>query len=126
MSTDEGPTKVSILPMVAGILIMLNAAAVAIVATWFIGIMPKPPGMALDAAGLHRVAAVGFVFGALVLCGAMLLRQRPAHGRAWGAMVIVFSILGFVIGGGFIVGSILGIVGGARAVRRRPGARADR
>jgi hypothetical protein len=30
----------------------------------------------------------------------------------------VFSILSYVTGGGFIVGSILGIIGGARALRR--------
>ena len=60
---------------------------------------------------------LGLVCGALVLFGAIMLRIKPENKKAWGILVIVFSIPSVVTGGGFIIGFILGIIGGASAFR---------
>lgn len=105
----------------AGILILINAAAVAAAATWFPGIFPTLPGSSgNDPAILYTVAIVGLICGALVVLGAIMLRSRPTHRRAWGVMIIVLSIPSVVTGGGFIIGFILGIIGGALALSRKP------
>src|SRR6266567_4033354 len=51
---------------------------------------------------------------------AVLLRLKPNQRQTWGILVLVFSILGFFGFGGFIVGSVLGIVGGIMTLRWRP------
>jgi len=48
---------------------------------------------------------------------AVLLRLKPNQRQTWGILVLVFSILGFFGFGGFIVGSVLGIVGGIMTLR---------
>jgi len=50
----------------------------------------------------------------------MMLCSRPVIRKTWGIMVIVFSIPIVVTGGGFIIGFILGIIGGALALSRKP------
>ncbi len=61
--------------------------------------------------------AAGFV-GAIAV--AVLLRLKPNQRQTWGILVLVFSILGFFGFGGFIVGSVLGIVGGIMTLRWKP------
>jgi hypothetical protein len=50
--------------------------------------------------------------GAAVLVGAILLHIKPERRLIWGSMVFVFSGISAVIGGGFIVGLILGVLSG--------------
>jgi hypothetical protein len=40
--------------------------------------------------------------------------------KAWSIMIIVFSIPSVITGGGFIIGFMLGIVGGAMAFSWKP------
>jgi len=120
MSVTEKQTRAFILSLTAGILILMNAAAVAAAATWFPGLFPTLPGSTgNDPAVLYSVAVVGLICGAMVVLGAMMLRSKPAHKRAWGIMIIVLSIPSVVTGGGFIIGFILGIVGGVLALSRK-------
>jgi len=56
----------------------------------------------------------------LVLVGAIMLHSSPINKKAWGITVTVFSIPSVVMGGGFIIGFILGIIGGAMAFSRKP------
>ena len=121
MSQNEKPTKAFALSLIAGILILTNAASVATAATWFPWIIPTLPGSSgNDTTILYSVAAVGLVCGVLVLFGAMMLRNRPANKKAWGIVIVVFSIPSVVTGGGFIIGFILGIIGGASALSWKP------
>ncbi len=122
MKASEKRTRAFVLSLIAGILILLNAAAVAAVATWSPGLFPTLPGSSgNDTAVLYDVAVVGLICGVLVVLGAIMLRSRPEHKRAWGIMIIVLSIPSVVTGGGFIIGFILGIIGGAMALSRKPG-----
>ena len=77
-----------------------------VVAKWFIGIMPILPGSSgIDPTFLIEFATVGLIFGILVLPGALLLSIKPLSKKAWGIMIIVFSIPSVIMGGGFIIAS---------------------
>jgi len=109
------------LSLIAGILIVCNAVAVGVAATWFPWIFPTLPGSANNAAvPFPSIAAIELICGALVLLGAIMLHVKPQNKKAWGLIVIVFSIPSVVTGGGFIIGFILGIIGGAKAFRWKP------
>lgn len=121
MSQNKEPTKALTLSLIAGILIVCNAVAVGAAATWFPWIFPTLPGSANNAAvPFPSIAAIGLICGALVLLGAIMLHVKPQNKKAWGLIVIVFSIPSVITGGGFIIGFILGIIGGAKAFRWKP------
>ena len=121
MSQTTKPTKAFTLSLVAGILIVCNAVAVGIAGTWFPWIFPTLPGSADNATvPFTSIAAIGLICGVIVLFGAMMLRTKPENKKAWGIIVLVFSIPSVTTGGGFIIGFILGIIGGALAFSRKP------
>ncbi len=72
--------------------------------------------------GIYPIfSIVGLASGALVILGAVMLYSRPFEKDLWGAVVIAFSILCMLGGmGGFMVGLVLGIVGGALALVWNP------
>jgi hypothetical protein len=112
------------LSLTAGILILTNSALLGAAATWFPWIIPTLPGSSgNDTAVLYDLAAVGLTCGVLVLLGAVMLRIRPVNRKVWGIIIVVSSIPSVVTGGGFIIGFILGIVGGALALSRKPNMR---
>ncbi len=121
MSQNEKPTKAIKLSLIAGIIIISNSALLGTAATWFPWIIPTLPGLpANDTTLLIRLAAVGLTFGVLVLLGAIMLHSKPANKKAWSIMILVFSIPSVITGGGFIIGFILGIIGGASALSWKP------
>ncbi len=121
MSQSTKPTKAFTLSLVAGILIVCNAVTVGIAGTWFPWIFPTLPGSANNATvPFTSIAAIGLICGVIVLYGAMMLRTKPENKKAWGIIVLVFSIPSVTTGGGFIIGFILGIIGGALVLSRKP------
>jgi hypothetical protein len=118
MSQIEKPSRAYALPLIAGILILCNSALLGAAATWFPWVIPTLPGSVDNSAvPFASLTAIGLILGVLVIVGATMLRIRPVNKRAWGVMIIVFSIPSVVTGGGFIIGFILGIIGGALAMR---------
>jgi len=75
---------------------------------------------ALAAGFVGAIAVFGLICGVIVTMSAVLLRLKPNQRQTWGILVLVFSILGFFGFGGFIVGSVLGIVGGIMTLRWKP------
>jgi hypothetical protein len=63
---------------------------------------------------------IGLVSGVIVTIGALMLNTRPSEYNAWGMIILVFSIISLLGMGGFIVGAILGIIGGALAMSWKP------
>jgi hypothetical protein len=121
MSQIETPSRAFTLSLIAGILILINTTLLGIVTTWFLAILPVLPGSSgNDPMILYLVTAIGLIFGALVVLGALLLKRNPEHVKAWGILIIVFSIAGTITGGGFVIGFILGIIGGVSALRWKP------
>ena len=65
------------------------------------------------------VSLIGLVSGIIVTIGAVMLNTRPTEHATWGTLILIFSIISFVSMGGFFVGAILGIIGGAFAISWR-------
>lgn len=121
MSLSEKSTRAFTLSLIAGILILCNSALLGAAATWFPWIIPTLPGSADNSTiPFASLTAVGLTCGVLVLLGAIMLRSRPVNRKAWGIMTVVFSIPSVVTGGGFIIGFILGIIGGVLAISWKP------
>jgi len=120
MNQSEKPNKAFILSLIAGILIICNTTLLGVATTWFPEIIPTLPGTSgNDTKLLYQLSAIGLVLGVLVLIGAAMLRIKPVKKKAWGIMILFFSIPSVVTGGGFIIGFILGIIGGALALSRK-------
>ena len=64
-------------------------------------------------------SVVGLVCGILVVIGAIMLNARPTQHMTWGIIVLIFSIASFIGMGGYFIGAILGIAGGAIALSYR-------
>ncbi len=118
---SEKSTNTFALSLSAGILILINAVALGIVANWYIGIMPILPGSTgNDPTLLLELATFGLICGILVLLGTIMLNRKPENKKVWGIMILAFSVPSVIMGGGFIIGFILGIIGGAKAVSLKP------
>lgn len=65
------------------------------------------------------LSIISIVCGILVLLGAVMLNARPADHVVWGVMILAFSLISFVGMGGYFIGAILGIAGGAIALSYR-------
>ncbi len=68
------------------------------------------------------VGGVGLVSGIVVIISGVMLRGNPSQRTLWGVLVVVFSCLSFFGFGGFIIGAILGIIGGIMALTWKPSA----
>ena len=113
--------------LTAGILILCNSALLGAAATWFPRIIPTLPGSDGNSTiPFASLTAIGLTCGAIVLLGAIMLRSKPVNRKVWGIVIIVFSIPSVVTGGGFIIGFILGIIGGAYAFSGKPEAQATK
>jgi hypothetical protein len=109
------------LSLVAGLLIVCNAVAVGVTGTYFPWIFPTLPGSDNNATvPFATISVIALISGALVLFAAIMLRIKPENKKAWGILIIVFSIPSVITGGGFIMGFILGIIGGVKAFRWKP------
>ncbi len=118
MSQREKPKRAFTLSLIAGILIVCNAVAVGVAGAYFPWIFPTLPGSDNNATvPFATIAVIGLICGALVLFGAIMLRIKPENKKAWGILIIVFSLPSVITGGGFIIGFILGIIGGVKAIR---------
>ena len=67
--------------------------------------------------GFGFVAVIGLVAGIVILVSAFLLRARPQSDRkTFGTLILVFSIVSLIGLGGFVIGAVLGIIGGILAL----------
>lgn len=88
----------------------------------FNGTFPFPPGAipGLVSGITGVVGTFGLVSGIIVLLSGIMLRTSPSERSVWGVLILVFSVLSFFGFGGFIIGAILGIVGGIMALTWKP------
>ena len=61
------------------------------------------------------------VSGAIVIVSGLMIYTRRHDSHIWAVVALVFSVFGFLGMGGFIVGSMLGILGGILALFKRQG-----
>ena len=62
---------------------------------------------------LAGISLVAVICGVVVVMSAIMLRVHPQEHMIWAIVIIVFSVVSFVGMGGFFIGALLGIVGGA-------------
>ncbi len=68
---------------------------------------------------LAGISVVGLVCGVIVLIGAIMLKVDPHQSTIWAIIIIAFSLVSFVGMGGYFIGAVLGIVGGAFVLATR-------
>jgi hypothetical protein len=131
MTTTGYPRTASILALVGGIVILLGgvvfvAASVFILPHLDYANLNTPQGLtpgsipALVSGVVGVMGVLGLVSGVIVLVSAVMLLANVGERRTWGVLILVFSVLSFLGLGGFIVGAILGIVGGILTLRWKP------
>lgn len=131
MGAQDKPTTAFVLSLIGGILMLVGGGVSSL---WFMygglgmgGMMGGFGGMMGGYQGMMGslgapfgfmggLSLIGLVSGFLVIIGAIMLNVHPAEHTAWGTIILVFSIISFVGMGGFFIGAILGIMGGAFAV----------
>jgi len=59
---------------------------------------------------------IGLFSGGIVFASSILLKIRSKDRFLYGSLIIIFSVLSIFSGGGFIVGALLGLLGGIVAV----------
>ena len=75
---------------------------------------------------LEGVGLLGLISGLVVLGSGVMLRINPRQSVVFGLLILVFSVVSFFGSGGFVIGALLGIIGGIMTLRwRRPAAPAE-
>ena len=131
MSSQSMHTTAFILSLIGGIVIAAGSAIAAFLSAFgspygtYYGMGPGMMGGFGFGYGYGSGWMIGFsvaalVCGMLVVIGAIMLNARPAEHTAWGIIVLVFSIASFMGMGGYFIGAVLGIAGGALALTYRP------
>jgi hypothetical protein len=71
---------------------------------------------AVNSGLLYALLLTGMVCGAIVIASSLLPYLRPGQHSIWGAFILAFPLLSLIGMGGFIVGAVVGIVGGTIAI----------
>jgi len=128
---EERPTTAYILSLIGGIMILVGGlSTVAMMGMWQWGMMHGWSGR-FGPAVIDKWAFIpttftflglfGALCGIIVIVGAAMLNSRPEDHFRWGTLILIFSVLSIFGGmGGFLVGLILGVVGGALAISWKP------
>jgi len=120
MSKNEKPTAAFALSLFAGILILINGAILGVVSSFIAPFIPGASEAALVTGILTALMGIGIILGIIVIFSAVMLYRNPSQKTLWGIVILVLSIISIVISGGFILGLILGIIGGILALRWKP------
>jgi len=106
------------LSLAAGIIIVIGSL---VSSFWHMTFFPQMGWMMGQqfAGGIVFGSIVNIVFGAIVMGGAILMFKKPLQTSQWGVIVLVASALSFIGMGGFMIGGILGIIGGVIALTKK-------
>ena len=121
MSSQGSINVAFILSLIGGIVIVLGGFASLFWTSqegWLYGMMGHwmMGDFGYDSGMMFGFSLAALVSGILVIVGAIMLNARPQEHTTWGITVLVFSIVSFIGMGGFLIGAILGIAGGALAL----------
>lgn len=65
------------------------------------------------------VSGISLAAGGVVVFGAYSIHARPESRNVWGVGILVASIVGLFGMGGFLIGPVLGIIGGILALAKK-------
>lgn len=136
-SASSYPTTAYILSLIAGILIIVSGSFTAFFTYTWLARWAAPSISKIPSSVPHwdywvpspltfahiifiTIATLSLVSGVVILVSALLLRSKPREHTTWGTLILVFSILSFFGMGGFLIGALLGIIGGALAIIWQP------
>jgi len=103
-----------VLSLLSGILVLLNTAALLAPSFWS---MWSATFFWLPTIGVSYAFMLGAIIGLTLVLGAIIM--AIGNGALADVIIFPFAIFSLIIGGGFIAGMLLGIVGGILALVRR-------
>ncbi len=133
---SQGQITSSILSLIGGIIVLLTAfiglfwfalggPAWGGFGGWMSGMMSGYHGWMSGAVGyglyglFSIVSVIGLISGIIMIFGAAMLRAKPQEHVTWGVLIIIFAVVSLVDMGGYFIGALLGIAGGAMALSYR-------
>jgi hypothetical protein len=131
--TNEEANAAFLLSLIGGVLILIGSLVVlglgisGALGVGYMGYMGSMMGMmgmmggfgpAWVLSGVLIIAAsvIGIASAVIVIYGAFSVRDKPAARTTWGALILAFSLISLLSLGGFLVGAVLGILGGILAM----------
>jgi len=127
MSSGDRPVAAAMLGLIAGVLMLIGGVAElvmwSVASPFHYGMWGMMGGMmtwlGLMFLGMFFVVVM-LISGVVVLTASVMLQSRPAQAQTWGLLMLVFSVIGLLGMGGFVIGSVLGIIAGVLALTWRP------
>jgi len=117
----EKPTAAFVLSLIAAILILVNGLWVAVVFSTIGGIAFMLPGFESLGGLFLIIAVVAIILGILTLIGAVMMNTTNKDKvRTGSILVLIFSIISLIGGGGFFIGFILCLVGSILGLTWKP------
>jgi hypothetical protein len=131
---NEEANAAFLLSLIGGVLILIGGLVVlglGISGAFGVGYMGSMMGPMMGymmggfgtaaALGVAIIAAsvIGIASAVIVIYGAFLVRDKPTTRSTWGALILAFSLISLLSLGGFLVGAVLGILGGILAMVNR-------
>jgi hypothetical protein len=68
---------------------------------------------------MYGMAIAAIASGTLVVISGAMIHKRPQDSSLWGTIGLIFSIVGILGMGGFVIGTILGATGGMLAILKK-------
>jgi hypothetical protein len=119
MSNTEHPTGPFILSLIGGLLVLIDGIAIFLfgISGYIFRYHEYVPFVrpVITAIGIW-----GIICAIIILAGSFMLNAHLDQHGLWGIVILVFSILSIASGGGFLIGLILGVIGGIWALIWRP------
>ncbi len=109
------PSIAVILSIIGGILILISGLVL-----FGVGIAGAPVVPGVGVSVLLGAGVWGIICGIIVIVAGYMVSSRPMSHSAYGIIVLIFSILSFAESGGYIIGGVLGIIGGLWAIFWKP------
>ncbi|MCI4351651.1 MAG: DUF6114 domain-containing protein [Thermoplasmata archaeon] len=111
MDDQDRPTLAFFLCFLAAVLIIADGWFIAAIGSAVTDLGSYAAGSVIGAVG-----AFGVFLGVILLVLAVALYVRPEYHTGVGIATIILSLVSILGGGGFIVGVILGVIGGILAI----------
>lgn len=117
----EKPTAAFILSLIGAILILIDGLWVAVAFSIIGGIGLMLPGLEWFGGMFLIIAVLAIILGILTLIGAIMMNTSNRDKvRTGSILVLIFSIISLIAGGGFIIGFILCLVGSILGLTWKP------
>ncbi|MEW6604038.1 MAG: hypothetical protein AB1351_05035 [Thermoproteota archaeon] len=131
--SEKGASLSSILSVIGGSLMVAGGVlALSMFSIWIPAGMPGWGGGMMGGgfdmmsggfmwAAVGTMSAISIGAGAVSVVGGYSIYKKPESANMWGVAILISGIVGLFGMGGFIIGPILGIIGGILALTKRQG-----